>query len=80
MKIIAIQPALLKSHENCYPPTTVPYEKAMKMFTLERAMKNTMKLQRPLPKGFKIDDKTVGSTDKSSQLLSFILWGYFLPQ
>ena len=37
MKIIAIQPALLKSHENCYPPTT--YEKAMNMFTLERAMK-----------------------------------------
>ena len=76
VKIIAVQPALLKSHENCYPPTT--YEKAMKMFTLERAMKILWNSKDHSQRDFIIDNKTVGSTDKSSQLISFIPWGYFL--
>ena len=37
VKIIAVQPALFKSHEIVI--LQLPYEKAMKMFTLERAMK-----------------------------------------
>ena len=76
VKIIAVQPALLKSHENCYPPTTL--WKSHENVHTWKSHENTMKLQRPLPKGFKIDNTTVGSTDKSSQLLSFIPWGNFL--
>ena len=89
MKFISLKWDLWKSCENYCRPTS-PIKKPWKLLPSNylwkshenvhtwKSHENTMKLQRPLPKGFKIDNTTVGSTNKSSQLLSFIPWGYFL--
>ena len=91
MKFISLKWDLWKSCENyCHPTSPIkkpckivtlqlPCEKAMKMFTFERAMKILWNSKDHSQRDLKIDNTTVGSTDKSSQLLSFIPWGYFLP-
>ena len=55
VKIIAVQPAQWKSHENCYPPTMVwkNHEnvhtwKNHENFHTWKNHENTMKLQRPI--------------------------------